>query len=97
MGKRGRAKRQVLPAFFPALPALNRQTQGRKEKNSDRDSDETQAVPVLKEHQLFKEIEKTHYCQECKMTCVVLDSGDHHVLTHTELGTWALLAVGFTA
>ncbi|KAJ7856170.1 hypothetical protein B0H13DRAFT_1902773 [Mycena leptocephala] len=35
-------------------------------KKSDRDSDETQAVPVLKEHQLFKEIEKTHYCQECK-------------------------------
>ncbi|KAJ7709198.1 hypothetical protein B0H14DRAFT_3172507 [Mycena olivaceomarginata] len=47
--------------------------------------------PAVKEHELFKQIETKHYCQSCKAPCVVLDSGDHHILTNTELATWALL------
>ncbi|KAJ7447640.1 hypothetical protein FB451DRAFT_1411735 [Mycena latifolia] len=63
----------------------------KKTKKNEKDNDETQA-PALKEHELFKKIEEKNYCQACRAPCVVLDSGDHHVLTHTELATWALLA-----
>ncbi|KAF8185554.1 hypothetical protein K438DRAFT_1973853 [Mycena galopus ATCC 62051] len=47
--------------------------------------------PALKEHKLFKKLETDHHCQACKAACIVLDSGDHYVLTHTELATWAML------
>ncbi|KAJ6568999.1 hypothetical protein B0H19DRAFT_1065782 [Mycena capillaripes] len=65
---------------------------GRKGRKNEKSGDESQPVPALKEHDLFKEIEKKHYCQECKTACVVLNSGDHHILTHIELATWAMLA-----
>jgi hypothetical protein len=67
-------------------------TQGVKKSKSNEDSLDT-AGPAVKEHELFKQIETKHYCQSCKAPCVVLDSGDHHILTNTELATWALLLV----
>ncbi|KAJ7806744.1 hypothetical protein B0H14DRAFT_3152810 [Mycena olivaceomarginata] len=63
---------------------------GVKKSKSNEDSLET-AGPAVKEHELFKQIETKHYCQSCKAPCVVLDSGDRHILTNTELATWALL------
>ncbi|KAJ7789846.1 hypothetical protein B0H14DRAFT_3161812 [Mycena olivaceomarginata] len=63
---------------------------GVKKLKSNEDSLDT-AGPAVKEHELFKQIETKHYCQSCKAPCVVLDSGDHHILTNTELATWALL------
>ncbi|KAJ7474620.1 hypothetical protein B0H11DRAFT_2429026 [Mycena galericulata] len=69
---------------------------GKKGKKSTKNSTtpaDDDVVPALKEHEVMKKIEKKHYCQECKTACFVLDNGDHHILSHTELATWALLAV----
>ncbi|KAJ6617089.1 hypothetical protein B0H10DRAFT_1948606 [Mycena sp. CBHHK59/15] len=63
---------------------------GKKAKKGESE-DQPQAVPALKEHELFKKLEDKHFCQECRKACVVLDSGDHHILTHPQLATWALL------
>ncbi|KAJ6615208.1 hypothetical protein B0H10DRAFT_2435553 [Mycena sp. CBHHK59/15] len=63
---------------------------GKKAKKGESE-DQPQAVPALKEHELFKKFEDKHFCQECRKACVVLDSGDHHILTHPQLATWALL------
>lgn len=68
--------------------------QGKKSKKNDSD-DQTETTPALKEHELFKKITEKHYCQACKTACVILDSGDHHILSHSELATWALLAVSY--
>ncbi|KAF8172967.1 hypothetical protein K438DRAFT_2055178 [Mycena galopus ATCC 62051] len=65
---------------------------GTEKLKKDTEDMEEVAHPALKEHELFKKIEKDHYCQACKTACVVLDSGEHHILTHTELATWAMLA-----
>ncbi|KAJ7488700.1 hypothetical protein B0H11DRAFT_2405735 [Mycena galericulata] len=68
---------------------------GKKGKKSTKNSTtpaDDDVVPALKEHEVMKKIEKKHYCQECKAACFVLDNGDHHILSHTELATWALLA-----
>ncbi|KAJ7450496.1 hypothetical protein B0H11DRAFT_1877432 [Mycena galericulata] len=66
-------------------------TSGTGKKGKKSKQDEPQAAPALKEHDLFQQLEQKHFCQECKKPCVILDSGDHHVLTHSELATWALL------
>ncbi|KAJ7816243.1 hypothetical protein B0H13DRAFT_1923719 [Mycena leptocephala] len=65
---------------------------GAKPKKDRDDPDEPVQTPALKEHELFKKIEKEHYCQACKSACFVLDNGDHHILSHPELATWAMLA-----
>ncbi|KAJ7202719.1 hypothetical protein C8J57DRAFT_1735619 [Mycena rebaudengoi] len=65
---------------------------GKKGKDKDTEEDTGPVIPALKEHELFKKIKQAHYCQACKTPCVVLDSGDHHSLTHSELATWAMLA-----
>ncbi|KAJ7241043.1 hypothetical protein B0H12DRAFT_48132 [Mycena haematopus] len=69
---------------------------GKKSKCSE-GAGQPQGVPALKEHELFQQLEQKHFCQECKKPCVILDSGDHHILTHTELATWALLLVSSLA
>ncbi|KAJ7726448.1 hypothetical protein DFH07DRAFT_970487 [Mycena maculata] len=96
---KNRGKGEVKP--FSILPVdmdqvedakgkAKRGKKGSKSKKDDLD-DQHAATPALKEHELYKKIEKEHYCQECKSACVILDNGDHHVLTHPELATWAML------
>ncbi|KAF8170529.1 hypothetical protein K438DRAFT_1773761 [Mycena galopus ATCC 62051] len=75
---------------------LSKTKRKRGTKKSKKDTEDLQEVahPALKEHELLKKIEKDHYCQACKTACVVLGGDEHHILTHTELATWAMLAVG---
>ncbi|KAF8183574.1 hypothetical protein K438DRAFT_1766861 [Mycena galopus ATCC 62051] len=73
-------------------PSKTTGKKGGKKATKDTEDFTDGARPALKEHELFKKIETDHHCQACKTACVVLDSGDHHVLTHTELATWAMLA-----
>ncbi|KAF8130075.1 hypothetical protein K438DRAFT_1788771 [Mycena galopus ATCC 62051] len=73
-------------------PSKTTVKKGGKKATKDTEDFADGARPALKEHELFKKIETDHHCQACKTACVVLDSGDHHVLTHTELATWAMLA-----
>ncbi|KAJ6503538.1 hypothetical protein C8R45DRAFT_1091311 [Mycena sanguinolenta] len=66
-----------------------KETAGKKSKISEAVG-QPEGTPALKEHELFQKLEQKHFCQECKKPCVILDGGDHHILTHTELATWAL-------
>ncbi|KAJ7130126.1 hypothetical protein C8R44DRAFT_731706 [Mycena epipterygia] len=102
--KKSRGKGEVAPFSICLTDMLNMDElssntggkkvtfQGKKSKNNDSE-DQTEATPALKEHKLFKKITEKHYCQACKTACVVLNSGDHHILSHSELTTWALLVV----
>ncbi|KAJ7733956.1 hypothetical protein B0H16DRAFT_1467843 [Mycena metata] len=73
--------------------AKGKGSKGAKSKSkSKKDDSEDEVTPALKEHELFTKIEKQHHCSECKAVCFVLNSGEHHVFSHTELATWALLA-----
>ncbi|KAJ6474520.1 hypothetical protein DFH09DRAFT_1109571 [Mycena vulgaris] len=97
---KNRGKGEVMPFSIVITDLFNseesktgtgKKVGGKKGKKNEAGEEQTN-TPALKEHELFKKIEEKNYCQACKAACVVLDSGDHPTLTHTELATWAMLA-----